>query len=167
MVVNKYIPYSGKYEVYIARIEQKTIVEITKISVVGKGFSSDLEKIVSNSQIPSPERKSPIVYLANVIYGPGFIDDYVKKSHEQVTKEVDDLPADEFSAVLGMYDPNTDTVYVLSGLAPHVKKFVLEHEYVHRERHFKGLSQDEASVDSEAQSRLGYNPIPRTYRDAA
>jgi Zn-dependent peptidase ImmA (M78 family) len=103
-------------------------------------------------------------------YAEETIDDHLRETHGARTVEVDSLPGDDHAQVLGMYDPNTDTVYILKSLSPYVKRFVLEHEYVHRERHFKGQSQDEAIVDREAELRLGYNPLPRgsgTYLHAA
>ncbi len=80
--------------------------------------------------------------------------------------EIDNLGSGSSWRILGAYDPNTDTIYVLKNLNAREKAYVLAHERVHRRRHFSGESQDEYLVDQEASSRVGYDPFNR-YRRAA
>ena len=84
--------------------------------------------------------------------------------------EVDALGGGNGWRVLGAYDPNTDTIYVLSSLSARDKAFVLAHEKAHRRRHYAGESQSEYQVDMEAASKVGYNSFPNRhigYRQAA
>ena len=80
--------------------------------------------------------------------------------------EIDSLGSGLGWKILGAYDPNTDTIYVLKHLSAREKSYVLAHERVHRRRHYSGESQDEYMVDQEARSRIGYDPFNR-YRQAA
>ena len=82
--------------------------------------------------------------------------------------EVDYLGGGNDWKILGMYDPSTDTVYVLRNLPSHIKTWVYAHERAHRRRHYSGESQNEVLVDQEATSSVGYNPFPnRHYGQAA
>lgn len=86
-------------------------------------------------------------------------------THENII-EIDSLGSGLGWKILGAYDPNTDTIYVLKHLSAREKSYVLEHERVHRRRHYSGEAQDEYLVDQEARSRVGYDPFNR-YRTAA
>lgn len=125
---------------------------------------SDLENILRNTRgsntvndyIPS---RSPIL-----TYRPRFGSDLELNSHLEKTQniiEVDYLWEGNGGRVLGMYDLLSDTIYVLRGLSPSIKRFVLAHEKAHRRRHFTGESQNERLVDLEAKAEVGYDPLQR------
>ena len=80
--------------------------------------------------------------------------------------EIDSLGSGAGWKILGAYDPDTDTIYVLRHLSAREKSYVLAHERAHRRRHYSGESQDEYIVDQEARSRIGYDPFNR-YKTAA
>ena len=98
-----------------------------------------------------------IQYAKNL--SSGELNEFLGKTERLI--EVDYLPEFADGRVLGMYDPNNDTIYVLKNLRPDVKKFVMAHERAHRRRHFVGESQDEYMVDLEAMAEVGYDPLKR------
>lgn len=82
--------------------------------------------------------------------------------------EVDYIGGGNGWEIRGLYDPSTDTVYILKNQPSHEKRWVYAHERAHRRRHYTGESQNEALVDQEATAQLGYNPFPnRHYGRAA
>jgi hypothetical protein len=62
-----------------------------------------------------------------------------------------ELPSSPNSKVLGMYDPNTHTIYIANNLSQKDREFVYHHEVAHAlgER-------DETRADNYAQSKTGY-----------
>ena len=92
------------------------------------------------------------------------LDSYLSTTENVI--EIDSLGSGAGWKILGAYDPDTDTIYVLRHLSAREKSYVLAHERAHRRRHYSGESQDEYIVDQEARSRIGYDPFNR-YKTAA
>ena len=94
------------------------------------------------------------------------LETFLESSKNEI--EVDYLGGGNDWKILGMYDPSTDTVYVLRNLPSHIKTWVYAHERAHRRRHYSGESQNETLVDQEASATVSYNPFPnRHYGRAA
>lgn len=101
-------------------------------------------------------------------YAGQSLDDYLDKTENVI--EVDYLGASQDSITLGMYDPVSDTIYVLRSLDPEKKLYVLRHEQEHRRRAYTGESQQEELVDKAVMSKYGYPHLPvqnAGYRRAA
>ena len=149
-------PYGIPYQ----PIALEQIIELNKLA--GKSISK-LEKLLdlvprtlSQDYKPSFETKEEL-------------SDFLKRTERVI--EVDYLHESFMGRVLGMFDPNSDTIYVLRNIPAHVKRFVLAHERAHRRRRAIGESQNEYLVDLEAAAEVGFDPLQRFnftgYRRAA
>jgi len=118
-----------------------------------------LDKIVENNT-PKTQYNNPLStqYVTNNSHN---LETYLNDTSFGVEHEVDYLG----EGILGMYNPRTDTVYILRSLPPDVKEFVRAHEHAHRRRAYAGESQNENAVDREAEQKVGFNPFG--YRNAA
>ena len=63
-----------------------------------------------------------------------------------------ELPSGIGWIALGMYNPNTHTIYIANNLSSDIKKFV----YYHEEAHSLGI-RSERSADDYAAAKVGYN----------
>jgi hypothetical protein len=65
------------------------------------------------------------------------------------------LPNGKKWEILGMYDPNTHTIYIARDQSDYKRKFVYYHEIAHS----KGIY-NESGADAYATEKAGYNPLP-------
>lgn len=152
---NKLIDTRSKYVYESIYDEEKNNGIIKLKNKISNEQYSLLEKIINHEELRNPhEYTKKEKALLNGYYRTGndyFLNDFLEMTESKAIKEVDYLGP----GVLGMYIPETDSIYVVRSLTGPIRDFVIAHEKAHRRRAYAGESQNEEAVDAEARATTG------------